>query len=127
MLKLTAVLAFTIVDTGMAVYNKHMYADNNTVGYTAHIAGAVAGLVVGFFALENRSATVHRPTYISHQIQRAHLISPAHDNSSVHELLPMVVTNDEWLMVGHRRQWGMATRTKIGLNWQSLEDHVFLQ
>ena len=54
MLKLTAVLAFTIVDTGMAVYNKHMYADNNTVGYTAHIAGAVAGLVVGFFALENR-------------------------------------------------------------------------
>jgi len=54
MLKLTAVLAFTLVDTGMAVYNKHMYADNNTVGYTAHIAGAVAGLVVGFFALENR-------------------------------------------------------------------------
>ena len=35
MLKLTAVLAFTIVDTGMAVYNKHMYWDNNTVGYTA--------------------------------------------------------------------------------------------
>ena len=32
MLKLTAVLAFTIVDTGMAVYNKHMYSDNNTVG-----------------------------------------------------------------------------------------------
>ena len=54
MLKLTAVLAFTLVDTGMAVYNKHMYADNNTVGYTAHIAGAVSGLVVGFFALENR-------------------------------------------------------------------------
>ena len=53
MLKLTAVLAFTIVDTGMAGYNKHMYSDNNT----AHIAGAVAGLVVGFFALENRSAT----------------------------------------------------------------------
>ena len=110
MLKLTAVLAFTIVDTGMAVYNKHMYADNNTVGYTAHIAGAVAGLVVGFFALENRSATVHRPTYIyldiSHQIQIAHSISPAHDNSSVHELLPMVVTNDEWLMVG---QWPSPT------------------
>ena len=36
MLKLTAVLAFTIVDTGMAVYNKHMYWDNNTVGYTTH-------------------------------------------------------------------------------------------
>ena len=106
MLKLTAVLAFTIVDTGMAVYNKHMYADNNTVGYTAHIAGAVAGLVVGFFALENRSATVHRPTYISRQIQRAHSISPAHDNSSVHELFPMVVTNDEWLMVG---QWPSPT------------------
>ena len=36
MLKLTAVLAFTIVDTGMAVYNKHMYWDNNTVGNMTH-------------------------------------------------------------------------------------------
>ena len=39
MLKLTAVTAFTVVDTGMAVYNKHMYMESNTTGYTAHIAG----------------------------------------------------------------------------------------
>merc|ERR1712107_278587 len=38
----------------MGCVQQAMYADNNTVGYTAHIAGAVAGLVVGFFALENR-------------------------------------------------------------------------
>ena len=54
LLKLTAVSAFTLVDTSMAVYNKHVYSDTNTTGYTAHIAGAVAGLVVGFCALENR-------------------------------------------------------------------------
>jgi len=54
MLKLTAVLAFAVVDTGMAIYNKHMHAHENTTGYTAHIAGALSGLVVGLMVLKNR-------------------------------------------------------------------------
>lgn len=54
MLKLTAVLAFAVVDTGMAIYNKHMYDHENTTGYTAHIAGALSGLVVGLMVLKNR-------------------------------------------------------------------------
>eukprot|EP00092_Neocalanus_flemingeri_P000614 GFUD01000656.1.p1 GENE.GFUD01000656.1~~GFUD01000656.1.p1 ORF type:complete len:555 (+),score=96.90 GFUD01000656.1:530-2194(+) len=54
MLKLTAVIAFAVVDTGMAIYNKHMYAHENTTGYTAHIAGALSGLVVGLMVLKNR-------------------------------------------------------------------------
>lgn len=54
MLKLTAILAFAVVDTGMAIYNKHMYQQQNTTGYTAHIAGAMAGLVVGLTVLKNR-------------------------------------------------------------------------
>jgi len=54
MLKLTAVLAFAVVDTGMAIYNKHMHSYANTTGYTAHIAGALSGLVVGLMVLKNR-------------------------------------------------------------------------
>ena len=54
MLKLTAVLAFAVVDTGMAVYSKHMYQHDNTTGYTAHIAGALSGLIVGILVLKNR-------------------------------------------------------------------------
>jgi len=54
MLKLTAVLAFAVVDTGMAIYNKHMYDHENTTGYTAHIAGALFGLIVGLILLKNR-------------------------------------------------------------------------
>ena len=57
LLKLTAVMAFTLVDTSMAVYHKHVQTAPNTTGYTAHVAGSLAGLVVGFFALENRSET----------------------------------------------------------------------
>jgi hypothetical protein len=71
MLKLTAVSAFCLVDMGMAVYNKHQYWDTNTTGYTAHIAGAMAGLVVGFFALENRwQDGTSAPPALGRRVQR---------------------------------------------------------
>ena len=99
MLKLTAVLAFTIVDTGMAVYNKHMYADNNTVGYTAHIAGAVAGLVVGFFALENRSATqfIGQPTYL--------IRFNEHTQSLLHTTIAVFMNCFQWLLPTMNGLW----------------------
>ena len=59
LLRLTAVLAFATVDTGVAVYNKHVFSDwPNTTGYTAHLAGAGAGLLVGILVLKNRREEV---------------------------------------------------------------------
>lgn len=54
LLKLTAILAYVVVDISMAVYSNTMYGEHNTTGYTAHIAGATMGLLAGLSVLQNR-------------------------------------------------------------------------
>lgn len=40
-------------DTGSSIYNRYFVSVDNQIGYTAHLAGAVAGLLVGVFMLRN--------------------------------------------------------------------------
>lgn len=54
LLKLTAILAYVVVDISMAVYSHTMYGEHNTTGYTAHLAGAIMGLLAGLSVLQNR-------------------------------------------------------------------------
>ena len=54
LLKLTAILAYVVVDISMAVYSHTMYGEHNTTGYTAHLAGAIMGLLAGLSVLHNR-------------------------------------------------------------------------
>lgn len=44
-------------DIGIALYNRYFTSSESTVSYTAHLAGAFAGLSIGLTVLEN---------YISH-------------------------------------------------------------
>ena len=53
-LRLIGFLLVTGVDTGVAVYYRHTGQDN-LVSYTAHIAGAVVGLLLGIVLLRNLS------------------------------------------------------------------------
>ena len=54
LLKLTAIVAYVVVDISMAVYSSTVYGEHNTTGYTAHIAGAGLGLVTGLSVLQNK-------------------------------------------------------------------------
>ena len=54
LLKLTAIVAYVVVDISMAVYSSTVYGEHNTTGYTAHIAGAGLGLVAGLSVLQNK-------------------------------------------------------------------------
>ena len=51
-LQLLVFVVVTGVDVGQAIYNRYMDA-NNQVGYVAHLAGAIAGLLVGINILRN--------------------------------------------------------------------------
>lgn len=49
-------LVFSIIaaaDVGQAIYNRYVLDINEHIGYAAHLAGAVAGLLVGIFVLRN--------------------------------------------------------------------------
>ncbi|XP_011259776.1 protein rhomboid isoform X3 [Camponotus floridanus] len=52
-LQLLVFLVVTSVDVGQAVYNRYVLDTNDQVGYVAHLAGAVAGLLVGINILRN--------------------------------------------------------------------------
>ena len=51
MLKVTAIVAFVVADVSMAVYS---HGSNTTTGYTAHLVGALTGLVAGILVLHNQ-------------------------------------------------------------------------
>ncbi|XP_050442870.1 rhomboid-related protein 2 [Adelges cooleyi] len=40
-------------DTGSSIYNRYFVETDNQIGYTAHLAGAMAGLLVGVYTLRN--------------------------------------------------------------------------
>ncbi|XP_077256193.1 rhomboid-4 isoform X4 [Temnothorax americanus] len=52
-LQLLVFLVITSVDVGQAVYNRYVLDTNDQIGYVAHLAGAVAGLLVGINILRN--------------------------------------------------------------------------
>lgn len=48
------VFAFLITfDFGSSIYNRYFVDVDNQIGYTAHLAGAIAGLLVGVYTLRN--------------------------------------------------------------------------
>lgn len=52
-LQLLVFLVVTSVDVGQAIYTRYVTDHDSQVGYVAHLAGAVAGLLVGINILRN--------------------------------------------------------------------------
>lgn len=55
-------LIFLIImasDVGTAIYNRYIQDINEHIGYTAHLCGAVAGLLVGLCVLRNLEVKKH--------------------------------------------------------------------
>lgn len=52
-LQLFVFLVVTSVDVGQAVYNRYVLETKDQIGYVAHLAGAIAGLLVGINVLRN--------------------------------------------------------------------------
>ena len=52
-IRLVTVLTYGVVDTGVAVYNRHVTGDVK-VSYVAHFMGAISGLLIGIIVLKNR-------------------------------------------------------------------------
>ncbi|XP_018346070.1 PREDICTED: protein rhomboid isoform X2 [Trachymyrmex septentrionalis] len=52
-LQLLVFLVITSVDVGQAIYNRYVLDTNDQIGYVAHLAGAIAGLLVGINILRN--------------------------------------------------------------------------
>lgn len=52
-IQLAIFLIIALADIGQAVYNRYVLDINEHIGYAAHLAGAVAGLLVGIFILRN--------------------------------------------------------------------------
>ncbi|CAG9814958.1 unnamed protein product [Phaedon cochleariae] len=51
------------LDVGSTIYNRYWLDTNQNIGYTAHLAGALAGLLVGIWVLRNFNAT-KRESYL---------------------------------------------------------------
>ena len=54
LLKLTALVAFVVVDVIIGLYNNYYAGHTSTTSYGAHIAGASIGLLAGILILNNR-------------------------------------------------------------------------
>ncbi|XP_063982276.1 rhomboid-related protein 2-like isoform X2 [Diachasmimorpha longicaudata] len=52
-LQLCVFVVITTVDVGQAVYNRYVLGTQDQIGYVAHLAGAIAGLLVGINVLRN--------------------------------------------------------------------------
>jgi len=46
-------LLISVLDVGSAIYSRFTSPKNQEIGYTAHLAGAIAGLLVGLYCLRN--------------------------------------------------------------------------
>ncbi|XP_063220205.1 rhomboid-related protein 3 [Bacillus rossius redtenbacheri] len=53
LLQLLVFLILALVDIGTAVYNRYVINEDKQIGYAAHLAGALAGLLVGICVLRN--------------------------------------------------------------------------
>lgn len=52
-LQLCVFVVITSCDVGQAVYNRYVQQTEDQIGYAAHLAGAIAGLLVGINVLRN--------------------------------------------------------------------------
>ncbi|XP_057340057.1 protein rhomboid isoform X2 [Microplitis mediator] len=52
-LQLCVFIIVTAVDVGQAIYNRYVLETKDQIGYVAHFAGAIAGLLVGINVLRN--------------------------------------------------------------------------
>lgn len=52
-------LIITGSDVGTAIYNRYVLDLDENIGYTAHLCGAIAGLLVGFKILKNLEIKKH--------------------------------------------------------------------
>lgn len=52
-------LIITGSDVGTAIYNRYVLDLDENIGYTAHLCGAIAGLLVGFKVLKNLEVKKH--------------------------------------------------------------------
>lgn len=50
-------IVITVIDTATAMYNRYYLDLNEHIGYVAHFAGAIAGLLVGIMVLRNLEVT----------------------------------------------------------------------
>ena len=57
--RLLALIVFGTTDVGVAVYDRYVSPRNNRTSYAAHLAGAVAGLLVGILVLRNLKVRKH--------------------------------------------------------------------
>lgn len=53
LVQLILFVVVTAYDFGMAIYNRYYLKLEERIGYEAHFAGAIAGLLVGIFILRN--------------------------------------------------------------------------
>lgn len=56
-LQLLVYIIVIVADVGTAIYNRYVLEIGQNIGYAAHLAGAVAGLLVGLNVLRNLSVT----------------------------------------------------------------------
>lgn len=57
LIHLCVILSVIIVDVGSVVYNRYTKQLDETIAYTAHFGGALAGLLVGIWVLRNIDST----------------------------------------------------------------------
>lgn len=57
LLQLLIFLIITVCDVGTSIYDRYVLDINEHIGYVAHFAGAVAGLLVGINVLRNLNVT----------------------------------------------------------------------
>ena len=65
-IRTTFIVLLTIHDVGFAVYVRFYDPDNRT-GFMGHLCGALAGLTVGLFLLDNRSTICLELSSKSHE------------------------------------------------------------
>lgn len=53
LLQLCVFIVITVFDVGQAIYNRYVFKKEDQIGYVAHLAGAIAGLLVGINVLRN--------------------------------------------------------------------------
>lgn len=57
LVQLLVFIIITFCDIGIAIYDRYVLDINDHIGYAAHFAGAVAGLLVGLNILRNLEVT----------------------------------------------------------------------
>ena len=60
-IRIIFIVFLTVHDLGMAIYFKFFLEEESTTGFMGHLCGALAGLLVGIFILDNRRVQSWEP------------------------------------------------------------------